>query len=311
MGHDREADGFRRFVERTAAGSADEIQVVFGVGGERRLQEFEIPSLDGYRGSRPVRVGNAAVGQIQLDVYGEILDLAWLWYRRGHEPDEDYWHFLVDVLDAAVEKWHVPDQGFWEMRGNPRHFVQSKAMCWSALDRGVSMAQELGREAPVEKWEKARDEIRRAVEERGYDRDRGVFIQAFDFPRMDSALLLLPISGFIEYKDERMVRTTDAIREQLEENGFLQRYAADDDGLKGKEGAFLACTFWLAECLARQGRTQEARRVFQKALSAGNDLFLFSEEYDPIKRELLGNFPQGLTHLSLIAAAMALNDEGG
>jgi GH15 family glucan-1,4-alpha-glucosidase len=311
LGHVREADGFRRFVERTAAGSAEEIQVVFGVGGERRIQEFEIPVLEGYRKSKPVRVGNAAVRQIQLDVYGEVLDLAWIWYRRGHEPDEDYWDFLVDVLNATVKKWNLPDQGIWEMRGKPRHFVQSKAMCWSALDRGVRMAEELGRKAPVEKWKKAREEIRRAIERRGYDRDRGVFIQAFDFPGMDSALLLLPITGFIEYKDERMIRTTDAISEELGEHGFLRRYSADDDGFEGKEGTFLACTFWLVECLAHQDRTQEARGVFEKALSAGNDLFLFSEEYDPFKGEMLGNFPQGLTHLSLIAAAMALNEEGG
>jgi pentatricopeptide repeat protein len=184
-------------------------------------------------------------------------------------------------------------------------------MCWSALDRGVRMAEELGRKAPVDKWKKTRDKVRRAIEEKGYDRDRGVFIQAFDFPRMDSALLLLPVTGFIEYGDERMIRTTDAVREELDEHGFLRRYEADRDGLEGKEGTFLACTFWLVECLARQGRLEEAHGIFQKALSAGNDLFLFSEEYDSVNREMLGNFPQGLTHLSLIAAAMALSEESG
>jgi GH15 family glucan-1,4-alpha-glucosidase len=309
LGHIREADGFRRFVERSAAGSAEEIQIVFGVGGERRLEEFEIASLEGYLGSKPVRVGNAARGQIQLDVYGEILDLAWTWYRRGHKPDEDYWDFLVDVLNAATNSWHLPDQGIWEMRGPPRHFVQSKAMCWSALDRGVSMAEELGREAPTKKWKKARDRIRHAIEEKGYDDERGVFIQAFDFPQMDSALLLLPVTGFVDYKDERMIRTTDAIRKELQEQGFLRRYAADGDDLEGREGTFLACTFWLVECLAHQGRTEEAHRIFQNALSAGNDLFLFSEEYDPREGKMLGNFPQGLTHLSLIAAVMALDEE--
>jgi GH15 family glucan-1,4-alpha-glucosidase len=311
VGHDVEADGFRRFVERTAAGSADEVQVVFGVGGERRLQEREIQGLEGYRGSKPVRAGNAAQTQIQLDVYGEILDLAWIWYNRGHEPDEDYWDFLVDVLDATVNKWHLPDQGIWEMRGKPRHFVQSKAMCWSALDRGVRMAEDLGRKAPVRMWKKARDEIRQAVEEKGYERRRGVFIQAFDFPRMDAALLLLPLTGFVEYDDERMVRTVDAIQEELGEDGFLRRYAADDDGMEGREGVFLACSFWLVECLAGQGRKEEAHEVFKKALSAGNDLCLFSEEYDPQTRDMLGNFPQGLTHLSLTAAVVALNGKKG
>ena len=308
VGHDREADGFRRFVERTAAGSADEIQVVFGVGGERRLQEFEIRRLDGYRGSKPVRIGNAAQGQLQLDVYGEILDLAWTWYRLGHEPDKDYWDFLVDVVNAAMNRWSLPDQGIWEMRGEPRHFVQSKAMCWSALDRGVILAEELNREAPVQKWKKTREEIKQAIEERGYDKRRGVFIQAFDFPRMDSALLLLPLTHFVPYDDERMIRTTDAIREELGENGFLRRYAPDDDGLQGTEGAFLPCSFWLVECLARQGRRKEAHAVFKTALAAGNDLCLFSEEFDPETGEMLGNFPQGLTHLSLIAAAVALDE---
>lgn len=311
VGHDVEADGFRRFVERTAAGSADEVQVVFGVGGERRLQEIAINRLDGYKGSKPVRVGNAAEGQTQLDLYGEILDLAWNWYCRGHKPDEDYWDFLVDVLNATVEKWHLPDQGIWEMRDRPRHFVQSKAMCWSALDRGVRMAEELGRDAPVEKWKEVRGRIRRTIEEKGYDRDRGVFIQAFDFPRMDAALLLLPLTGFVEYGDERMVRTVDAIQEELGENGFLRRYASDDDGMEEREGAFLACSFWLVECLAKQGREEEAHKVFKKALSAGNDLCLFSEEHDPQTGEMLGNFPQGLTHLSLIAAVVALNGTKG
>jgi pentatricopeptide repeat protein len=308
VGHDREADGFRRYVERTAAGSADEVQVVFGVGGERRLQEMEIQGLDGYRGSRPVRVGNAAQTQTQLDVYGEILDLAWTWYNRGHEPDEEYWDFLADVLNATVQSWHLPDQGIWEMRGKPRHFVQSKAMCWSALDRGIRMARKLGRNAPVERWEKAGKEIKQAIEEKGFDREKGVFIQAFGVRRMDSALLLLPRTGFVEYDDERMIRTTNAVQEELGEKGFLRRYRADDDGLEGKEGVFLACSFWLVECLAKQGKTKEAHRVFKEALSAGNDLALFSEEYDPQTGEMLGNFPQGLTHLSLIAAVVALKE---
>jgi GH15 family glucan-1,4-alpha-glucosidase len=311
VGHHREADGFRRFVERTAAGSADEIQVVFGLGGERRLQEFEIQGLDGYKGSKPVRAGNAAQGQTQLDVYGEILDLAWTWYRLGHEPDKDYWDFMVEVINAAVTNWSLPDQGIWEMRGEPRHFVQSKAMCWAALDRGIRLAEGLHREAPVERWKEARDAIKHAIDERGYDKERGVFIQAFGFPRMDASLLLLPLTEFVHYKDERMIRTTDAIRKELEEQGFLRRYAPDDDGMDGTEGTFLACSFWLAECLARQGRLKEAHAVFKAVLAAGNDLCLFSEEFDPHRKEMLGNFPQGLTHLSLISALMAIKEEEG
>lgn len=311
VGHDREAEGFRRFVERTAAGHADEIQVVFGLGGEHRLQEFEIHGLDGYRGSKPVRAGNAAHGQIQLDVYGEILELAWTWYGLGQEPDVDYWDFLVDVINATANNWLLRDQGIWEIRGDHRHFVHSKAMCWSALDRGVRLAEELDRKAPVEKWKDARAAIEHAIEERGYDKKRGVFIQAFDFPRMDSSLLLLPLTEFVHYQDERMIRTTDAIREDLDEEGLLRRYAPDDDGMDGTEGAFLACSFWLAECLARQNRLKEAHEVFKTALQAGNDLCLFSEEFDPHRKEMLGNFPQGLTHLSLISAVMAIKEGEG
>jgi len=309
LGYLKEADGFRRFVERSAAGSAEELQILFGVGGERRLREQEIDELSGYRNAHPVRAGNDAVGQVQLDVYGELLELAWHWYKRGHIPDDDYWEFLVELVNAAAERWKEPDQGIWEMRGKPRHFVQSKAMCWVALDRGIRLAKSLGRYAPVDKWAVAQKEVYRAVETKGYDKDRGVFIQAFGYPQMDASLLLLPIFGFIDFNDDRMVRTTDAIREELEEDGLLYRYHPGDEGMGGKEGAFLACSFWLAECLAYQNRQDEAHAVFKRACSAGNDLGLFSEEYFIETGEMLGNFPQGLTHLSLIEAAIALEEK--
>jgi GH15 family glucan-1,4-alpha-glucosidase len=253
-------------------------------------------------------VGNAAQMQLQLDVYGELLDLAWRWHNQGHAPDEDYWEFLVELVNDAAQRWTQPDRGIWEFRGAPRHFVHSKAMCWSALDRGIKLAQDLGRQAPLEIWQKACAAIRRAIEEKGYDRQKGVFIQAFDHPRMDAALLLLPSIGFVEYQDERMVRTVDAISSELNDNGLVRRYLPDDDGLEGKEGVFLSCSFWLAVCLAHQGRLKQAHEVFQKALATGNDLELFSEEFDPGTGEMLGNFPQGLTHLSLIAAAVALSE---
>ncbi len=308
VGHVSEADGFRRFIERSAAGSAEEIQILFGIGGERSIHEYEIKSLDGYRGIKPVRVGNAAAGQRQLDVYGELLDLAWSWHGRGYSPDDDYWEFLVGLVDAAVENWKKPDRGLWEMRGNSRHFVLSKAMCWVALDRGIRLAEDLNRQAPLSRWRKVRREIRRAVEEKGYDAGRGVFVQAFDRAVMDASLLLLPTIGFLDFKDERMVRTTDAVRADLEEDGLLRRYAAGSDEIEAREGVFLACSFWLAECLARQRRLQEAQEVFDRALLTGNELGLFPEEYDTVSREMMGNFPQGLTHLSLIAAAVALTD---
>ncbi len=306
IGHVNEADGFRRFIERTAAGSAEELKILFGVGGERRLHEHEIEELEGYRGSKPVRVGNAAAGQMQLDIFGELLELAWNWHNRGYSPDDDYWEFLVELVNTAAESWKKPDHGIWEMRGRPRHFVFSKAMCWVALDRGIRLAVDLGRTGPIDLWKKERIELRKTVEEKGYDTQRGVFIQALDRPEMDAALLLLPTVGFVEYGDERMIRTTDAVRMDLEEEGLLLRYPPGNDELEGDEGGFLPCSFWLVECLARQGRAQEAHDVFDRVLSTGNDLGLFSEEYDPKKREMQGNFPQGLTHLSLIAAAVAL-----
>lgn len=308
LGYVKEADGFRRFVERTAAGSVDEIQVLFGLGGERRLFEYQLDHLEGYRKSQPVRIGNAAETQQQLDVYGELLELAWIWHQQGRSPDDGYWEFLVSLVNRAGRNWIYPDQGIWEMRGRPRHFVQSKVMCWAALNRGIQLAEDTGRDAPLDRWKSERAKIRQAVEERGYDKDRGVFVQAFNFHEMDAALLLLPATEFVEYKDERMLRTTDAVRESLEQDGLLRRYAAESDDLGGSEGVFCCCSFWLAECLAYQGRRQEACRVFKNAMAVANDLGICSEEFDPRSGEMLGNVPQGLTHLSLIAAAVAIDD---
>jgi GH15 family glucan-1,4-alpha-glucosidase len=306
----KEADGFRRFIERSAAGSAEQLQILYGVGGERSLPEMQIDILEGYRGAKPVRVGNAAEKQLQLDAYGELLDLSWRWHTRGYSPDDDYWEFVIELVARAIARWREPDRGIWEMRGDPRHFVHSKVMCWAALDRGIRLAKDMGRSKFVDDWEIERDNIRRTVEERGYDNIRGVFIQSFDHPLMDASLLLLPTVGFVSFGDRRMVRTVDAIREDLDINGLLRRYPAGDDGMDGEEGVFLACSFWLAECLANQGRTELAHETFRRALSTGNDLLLFSEEYDTGKNEMLGNFPQGLTHLSLITAAEALADCG-
>lgn len=306
VGYVKEANGFRRFIERSAAGSADQLQIVFGLGGERWLPENEIGRLEGYRGARPVVVGNDAWRQSQLDTYGALLDLAYRWHNQGHSPDDDYWEFLVELVCAAVELWPRPDRSIWELRGEPRHFVYSKVMCWAALDRGIKLAEDIGREAPLDEWKKARDEVRLAVETNGYDADRGVFVQAFDHSIMDASLLLLPEVDFVNYNDERMIRTTDAVRKELEEGGLLRRYAPCDDGLPGSEGVFLPCSFWLAECLARQGRLDQAHEVFERALSTGNDLGLFSEEFDTKSNEMLGNFPQALTHLALISAAVAL-----
>jgi len=310
IGHDGESVGFGRFIQRSAAGSAQDLQIMYGVGGERRLTEVELVGLKGYAGSQPVRIGNAAAEQLQLDMYGELVMLVWQDYKRGHAPTDDYWPFLVSLVDSAAARVDEPDRGLWEIRGAPRHFVHSKAMCWAALDRGVALAQALGRQAPVDRWQAKAAEIRAAIELRGYDKDRGVFTQAYNRPALDAALLLLPAFGFVDYADPRMMRTADAIQAELGKDGLVRRYIPETgvDGLPGGEGAFIACTFWLAECLARQGRVDLAREVFARAAATGNDLGLFAEEWDPASGQMLGNFPQGLTHLSHMAAAVALAD---
>ena len=250
-----------------------------------------------------MRAGNAAAGQFQLDAYGQVIDQSYSWHRRGNSPDDDYWRFLADLVDAACERWPEPDRGIWEWRGEPRHFVHSKALAWSAIDRGIRIAEDTGREVP-ERWPAAREEIRAAVDSRGFDQHRGTFVQVFDCDDLDAALLRLPAVGFIEWDDERMVGTADAIREALDLDGLLRRYDADDE--MAREGAFLPCSFWLATCLAHQGRKDEAREAFDRAAATANDLGLFAEEYDPVAERMLGNFPQALTHLSHIEAAIAL-----
>ncbi len=304
LGFDAEADGFRRFLERTAAGSPDDLQTMYGLGGQRRLTEV-IVSLEGYRESAPVRVGNAAADQLQLDVYGELLELAWRWHQRGRSPDDDYWRFLLGLVEIAATRWDEPDQGLWEIRGEPRHFVHSKVMCWVAVDRGIRLAGECLRQAPTARWRKIRDTIRDSVDANGVDADRNCFVQAYDTTDLDAALLLLPTVDYIAYDDPRMMATTDAIRVGLDDSGLLRRYHSDD-GLDGDEGVFVACTFWLAECLANQGRLVLAREAFERAVATANDLGLYAEEYDPQGNEALGNYPQGLSHLSHIAAAVAL-----
>lgn len=304
VGCNAEADGFRRFVERSAAGNAESLQIMYGVGGERRLTELEV-DLDGYAGSKPVRIGNAASNQLQLDVYGYLLDLAWRWHQRGQSPDDDYWRFLLSLVDAAANRWKEPDRGIWEIRGDPQHFVHSKAMCWAAVDRGIRLAEACLRQAPLKRWKATRQEIRDAIDTRGYDETRGIYVRVFGESDVDASLLLLPAFDYVAYDDDRMVRTTDVVREQLDDGGLLRRYRTRD-GLRGSEGVFVACTFWLAENLAHQGRLAEAQKVYDCAAATANDVGLFAEQYDSRTRSLLGNIPQGLSHLSHLTAAVAL-----
>jgi GH15 family glucan-1,4-alpha-glucosidase len=305
LGLESEADGFRRFIQRSAAGSANELQVLYAVDGKRRLTEIELDHLDGWRKSRPVRVGNAAARQYQADIFGLVLELSWRWSQRGTREGRAYWAFLVELVDAAIAKWRLPDRGIWEIRSRPRHFVHSKVMCWAAVDRGIGLAERHSLPAPVERWREAREQIRAAIEARGFDVKRGVFVESFASTELDAALLMLPVVDFVSYNDERMLRTADAIHRELTSGGLILRYRTED-GLSGREGVFLACTFWLAECFARQGRMRDARKLFRRASACANDLGLFSEEYSTRRRQLLGNFPQGLTHLAHVSAALAV-----
>ncbi|MGH8907951.1 MAG: glycoside hydrolase family 15 protein [Egibacteraceae bacterium] len=302
VGHEEVAHGFRNFLMRSAAGSAQNPRIMYGVTGRRRLPEIEL-SLDGYRGSRPVRIGNAACLQIQHDMYGHILDAADIWRRAHEELEWDEWRFLRQLVEAAADRWTLPDHGIWDVREEPQHFVNSKVMLWVALDRGITTAEEVGFEddATLDRWRKVRDEIRLAVNTRGVHPQDGHYVQSFGSTEVDAALLALPVVGFCAAADERMARTVEAIRRDLAvpPYGFLQRHRTKhaDDGLA------LTCTFWLVDVLAMQGRVDEATALFERLLECGNDLGLFAQAYEPRTGELLGNFPQAFTHMALINSA--------
>jgi GH15 family glucan-1,4-alpha-glucosidase len=236
------------------------------------------------------------------------VELSWRWSEQGVPPERDYWDFLVAIIEAAIDKSRKPDRGIWEIRSAPRHFVHSKVMCWAAADGGVALAEKYSLSAPLERWREQRDAIRRDIETHGVDHERGIFVESYGSDQVDAALLLLPGVDFVAWDDERMVRTTDVIRQELTSDGLILRYKSVD-GLQSREGVFLACTFWLVECLARQGRRREALRSFKQATASANDLGLFAEQYDPQAKEMLGNFPQGLTHLAHISAALALDSK--
>ncbi len=309
IGFVKEMDRFKRFVRWCTAGQAKELQILYGLDGHRRLSEFYLEGFSGYKNSNPVRVGNESSEQLQFDVYGELLALAWHTHREHSSIDPYYWEFLKDVVNVAIKNYHKADCGIWEFRVTTRHFVFSKVMCWVAVDLGIKLGEKHNLMAPFSKWRLARHEIRTMIEEQGYDKSRGVFIQAFDTQVMDASLLLLPLFNFLDAGDERMIRTTNAIIEDLLEDQLLRRYPEGSDGMKGGEGIFLPCTFWLVMVLVRQNRMQEAFSFFNAAIDKANDLGLFSEEYDTKNKELIGNFPQALTHLSLISASILLQDK--
>ena len=308
-----EARGWRSWLLRAVAGDPDDLQIMYGPAGERRLTEFELPWLDGYAGSKPVRVGNGASEQFQLDVYGEVLDVLYQARRRGLEADDAAWALVRHLLEELESRWHEPDEGIWEVRGPRRHFTHSKVMAWVAFDRGLRLVEEFERKGPAARWRRARDEIQAEVLERGFDEELGSFVQSYGSKRLDASLLTIPLVGFLPPDDPRVAGTLEAVRRELLHDGFVRRYlhdedAAEVDGLPPGEGAFFLCSFWFVDNLVLLGRMEEAVEMFERLLTLRNELGLLSEEYDPGERRLVGNFPQAFSHIGLINTAMLLED---
>ena len=311
-GYVEEAGAWRDWLLRAIAGDPDDLQIMYGVAGERRLLEFELPWLAGYEGSRPVRVGNGASKQLQLDVYGEVLDSLHQTRLMGIEEDPNAWAVQHAILEFLESGWGDPDEGIWEVRGPRRHFTHSKVMAWVAFDRAVKSVEKLGRDGPVKRWRAARREIKAEVLREGFNAELGSFVQYYGADRLDASLLLIPLVGFLPATDERVVGTVRAIERDLLRDGFVERYRADVenvsvDGLPPGEGVFLPCSFWLVAVLAQQDRRDEAVALFERLLALRNDLGLISEEYDPETGRLVGNFPQAFTHLALVETAFTLS----
>ena len=307
-GYREEARAWHQWLLRAIAGSASQMQVMYGVTGERHLREWEIDWLPGYAGSAPVRIGNAAYDQLQLDVYGEIMDTLHQARHAGLAISEEGWALERLLVEHLTGIWDQPDEGIWEVRGGKRHFVHSKVMVWVALDRAIRSARHFGLDAPLDEWCRFRDHVHHEVCQRGFNPNKNAFVQAYDSDVLDAATLLLPLVGFVSANDPRMRGTVAAIERELTVDGLVRRYdtRAAADGLPPGEGAFLACSFWLADNLVLQGRNDEAERLLERLLALRNDVGLLAEEYDPHNRRQLGNFPQGFSHLALIDTAYNL-----
>jgi GH15 family glucan-1,4-alpha-glucosidase len=304
-----EAKAWHEWLLRAVAGAPDDLQILYGVAGERRLQEFEIPWLPGYEGSAPVRIGNGAVGQLQLDVYGEVLDAFYVARRAGLSTSDATWALECALILHLENIWREPDEGIWEVRGGRRHFTHSKVMAWVAFDRAVRSIEEFGLDGPLERWREVRAAIHDEVCARGFDASENTFVQSFGEATLDASLLLIPIVGFLPPDDPRVHGTVAAIERKLLREGFVMRYDTGTavDGLPPGEGAFLACSFWLVDTYVLLGRYEEARALFERLLSLRNDVGLLAEEYDPRSGRQLGNFPQAFSHLALINAAHSLS----
>jgi GH15 family glucan-1,4-alpha-glucosidase len=308
-GYTDEARAWRNWLLRASGGDPAALQVLYGPAGESRLPEVELPWLPGYADSRPVRIGNAAAEQYQLDIYGEVLDALHLARVFGIETDPDSWAMQRLLVQFVVDHWREPDEGIWEVRGPRRQFTHSKVMAWTAMDRAVRAVERFGLDGPVEEWQRVRKEIHDDVLGKGFDTDRNTFTQYYGSRELDASLLMIPLVHFLPATDPRMKGTVDAIRRELMQDGFVMRYRTESsvDGLPAGEGAFLACTFWLVDNLALMGQIEEATEIFERLLALRNDVGLLAEEYDSRSGRLVGNFPQAFTHVGLITSAHNLD----
>ena len=308
-GYYDEARAWRDWLLRAAAGSPSQIQIMYGLAGEKRLAEWEVPWLAGYEGSRPVRIGNAAADQLQLDVFGEVLDAMHQARVGGLQPLADAWDFQRVLMSHLEEIWPLEDEGIWEVRGGRRHFTYSKMMAWVAFDRTIRSAEAFGLEGPIDHWRKLRARIHAEVCDKAFNPKIGAFMQSYGSEHLDASALLIPVVGFLPPSDPRVAGTVEAIERKLMTNGFVLRYDTDvtQDGLPPGEGAFLACSFWLADAYILLGRRDDARKLFERLLTLCNDLGLLSEEYDPAGKRLLGNFPQAFSHIALVITAHNLD----
>ncbi|CAN5507590.1 hypothetical protein BH09MYX1_BH09MYX1_55550 [soil metagenome] len=308
-----EARAWRDWLLRAVAGTPSEVQILYGLAGERRLPETDLGWLPGYEGARPVRTGNAASEQLQLDVYGEVMDALYLSRRSGIAELDASWALEKRLVEFIEGAWSKPDEGLWEVRGPRRNFTHSKVMAWVAIDRAIRSVEQFGRDGPLEKWRALRDEIHASVCREGYDTAIGSFVQSYGSKELDASLLMIPLVGFLPATDERVKGTLSAIERGLMKDGFVARYAPNRaiDGLEGGEGAFLACSFWLVDNYVLAGRRKEADELFARLIGLCNDVGLLSEEYDPSSRRLVGNFPQAFSHVSLVNSALNLAREEG
>jgi GH15 family glucan-1,4-alpha-glucosidase len=313
-GYVAEAESWRLWLLRATAGDPTKVQIMYGICGERLIPETELDWLAGYAGSPPVRIGNAAARQMQLDVYGEVIMALELARESGLDPDEEAWDLQCSLLSAVEQLWREPDNGLWEIRGAPRHFVNSKILAWVAVDRMIGAVERHGHPGPVDSWRSLRSQIRADILEHGYDPARNTFVQAYGGTEVDASLLVIPLIGFLSVDDPRVQGTITAIENDLlDDHGLVRRYRTDDsgrsvDGLAGREGAFLACSFWLADTYVLAGRRAEATLLFERLLELGSDLGLFAEEYDATNNVLVGNFPQAFTHGSVIHTALLISE---